>query len=31
MDVLVVYALETHIEKILVMLKEKLIFWKDLI
>lgn len=31
MDVSVVYALETHIEKILAMLKEKLIFWKDLI
>lgn len=31
MDVSVVYALEMHIEKILVMLKEKLIFWKDLI
>lgn len=31
MDVSVVYALVTHIEKILVMLKEKLIFWKELI
>lgn len=31
MDASVVYALVKHIEKILAMLKEKLIFWKDLI
>lgn len=31
MDALIAYALEKHIEKILAMLKEELIFWKDLI